>query len=65
MLSTAKAKRMLPWQPTWRFETAIARTVAWYRGVTKNPAVAENLTRQQIAEYEAAARAAQIAWAQT
>jgi len=65
MLSTAKAKRMLPWQPTWRFETAIARTVAWYRGVNENPAAAENLTRQQIAEYEAAARAAQTAWAQT
>ena len=63
MLSTAKAKRMLPWQPTWRFETAIARTVDWYRDVTENPAVAENLTRQQIAEYEAAARAAQNTWA--
>lgn len=63
MLSTAKAKKVLRWQPTWQFETAIARTVEWYRGVNKNPAAAESLTRQQIAEYETAARAAQIAWA--
>ena len=63
MLSTAKAKKMLRWQPTWQFETAIARTVAWYRGVNDRPATAESLTLQQIAEYEAAARAARIAWA--
>jgi CDP-glucose 4,6-dehydratase len=64
MLSTAKAKRVLHWQPTWRFETAIANTVNWYRGVNENAAVAESLTIQQIADYEAAARAAKIAWAQ-
>lgn len=63
MLSTAKAKRVLRWQPTWNFETAIARTVAWYRGVNENAAAAEHLTLQQIAEYETNARAAQIAWA--
>jgi CDP-glucose 4,6-dehydratase len=63
MLSTAKAKKILFWQPTWKFETAIARTVEWYRGVYENAAVAESLTLRQIAEYEAAACAAQIAWA--
>ena len=63
MLSTAKAKKILFWQPTWRFEIAVARTVEWYRGVNENAAVAENLTLRQIAEYEAAARTAQIAWA--
>ncbi len=63
MLSTAKAKKILRWQPTWQFETAIARTVAWYRGVNDRPATAESLTLHQIAEYEAAARAARIAWA--
>jgi CDP-glucose 4,6-dehydratase len=63
MLSTAKAKKVLHWQPTWKFETAVARTVEWYRGVNENAAAAENLTLQQIAEYESAARAAKTAWA--
>ena len=63
MLSTAKAKRVLRWQPTWKFETTIARTVEWYRGVHENSTAAESLTLRQIAKYEAAARAANIAWA--
>jgi CDP-glucose 4,6-dehydratase len=64
MLSTAKAKRVLHWQPTWKFETAIARTVEWYRGVNENVFAAESLTLQQIVEYESAARAAKTAWAE-
>jgi CDP-glucose 4,6-dehydratase len=63
MLSTAKAKRVLLWQPAWKFETAIARTVEWYRGVNEDVAAAETLTLRQIAEYESAARAANLAWA--
>jgi CDP-glucose 4,6-dehydratase len=63
MLSTAKAKKVLHWHPTWNFETAIARTVEWYRDVNENAAAAESLTLQQIAGYEAAARAAKTAWA--
>jgi CDP-glucose 4,6-dehydratase len=62
MLSTAKSKKILHWQPTWQFETAIARTVQWYRGANETAAV-EKLTCQQIAEYESAARAANRAWA--
>jgi CDP-glucose 4,6-dehydratase len=64
MLSTAKAKKVLRWQPAWNFETAIASTVNWYREVYANPAAAGALTLQQIASYEAAARAAKIAWAE-
>jgi CDP-glucose 4,6-dehydratase len=63
MLSTAKAKRVLHWQPAWNFETAIAKTMEWYRGVNEDSAAAEILTLQQITEYEAAARAANLAWA--
>ena len=63
MLSTAKAKKVLRWQPAWQFETAIANTVNWYRAVNENPAAAESQTLRQIADYETAARAAQIAWA--
>ena len=63
MLSTARAKRVLHWQPTWNFETAIARTVEWYRGVNESAAAAESLTLRQIADYEATARATNTAWA--
>jgi CDP-glucose 4,6-dehydratase len=61
MLSTARAKRVLHWQPTWNFETAIARTVEWYRGVNESAAAAESLTLRQIADYEATARATNTA----
>ena len=63
MLSTARARTILHWQPAWNFETAVARTVEWYRGVHGEAASADRLTLQQIDEYEAAARAAHIAWA--
>jgi len=63
MLSTAKAKQTLHWHPTWQFEDAVANTIKWYRGVNENAHTAEALMRQQIAEYEATARAKNLAWA--
>ena len=63
MLSTAKAKRVLHWQPTWNFETAIARTVEWYRGVNENAASAGRLTQRQITEYVVAAAKQGLPWA--
>jgi CDP-glucose 4,6-dehydratase len=64
MLSTAKARRLLHWEPTWNFERAVARTVGWYRNVyERGPAQAETLTRIQIEEYEQNAQTAGIAWA--
>lgn len=63
MLATGKAQKLLRWQPTWSFETAIARTVQWYRDVHHNTACAENLTRHQIGEFAAAAQTANISWA--
>ncbi len=63
MLSTAKARRVLQWQPGWKFETAVAHTVQWYREVSRNPGAAADLTLRQIAEYAQAARGARLAWA--
>jgi CDP-glucose 4,6-dehydratase len=63
MLSTAKAKRVLHWQPTWNFETAVARTVEWYRGVNENAASAGCLTQRQITEYVVAAAKQGLPWA--
>ncbi len=65
MLSTARAKRVLRWQPTWPFEIAVARTVKWYRSVSENAAVAENTTSLQIEEYEQTARKTAAPWAQS
>jgi len=63
MLSTAKAKRVLHWNPAWPFEMAIERTVGWYREVTKNAASASDITLAQIEEYEQTARDHGIMWA--
>jgi CDP-glucose 4,6-dehydratase len=63
MLSTAKAKRVLAWHPTWDFPTAIARTAQWYRAVSANAATAEAVTVEQIEQFEQNAREAGLAWA--
>lgn len=62
MLSTKKAKRLLKWKPVWNFETAVKRTVDWYRSVHENKATAEKMTLLQIGDYEKAARK-KVAWA--
>lgn len=63
MLSTAKAKRVLNWNPAWNFETAIERTVGWYREVSANRASASDITIAQIEEYEQIAHGHGIKWA--
>lgn len=50
-LSIEKAHRLLGWKPVWQFETAIAQTVRWYRGVLEDPSCAHALTLQQISDY--------------
>ena len=50
-LDIDKAARLLDWSPVWSFETAIARTVEWYRNVLSDPAEALACTEKQIAEY--------------
>ena len=65
MLSTARARRVLHWHPTWPFETAVARTVQWYRNVSEDAAVAEETTSKQIDEYEQTARKTSTPWAQS
>jgi CDP-glucose 4,6-dehydratase len=62
-LATDKALHHLKWQSVWGFEETIARTVGWYRACDANPAEALPLTRRQIADYTAAARARTLPWA--
>jgi CDP-glucose 4,6-dehydratase len=61
-LSTAKARRVLGWQPVWDFPATIRETVRWYRGVSESGALAGELTRAQIAAYTTAARAKDLPW---
>lgn len=63
MLSTARAKSLLRWQPVWNFEMAIGQTVDWYRGVHEAPGAARELTLAQITQYEQNARDAVLPWA--
>lgn len=54
LLSVASdmARLHLDWSPRWPFETAVARTMSWYRGVDQG-ASALDLSLAQIAEFEA------------
>ena len=47
-LATDKARDRLGWTPRWRFETAVAKTMEWYR---TPPAEARAATRRQIEAY--------------
>jgi CDP-glucose 4,6-dehydratase len=49
-LSTEKAFHLLGWQPRWSFETAVQKTVEWYRSIHEGANPAE-LTQRQIKEY--------------
>jgi CDP-glucose 4,6-dehydratase len=49
-LTTEKAFHLLGWQPQWDFETAVQKTVEWYRAMHEGADPAE-LTQRQIKEY--------------
>ncbi|HEY1087963.1 MAG TPA: CDP-glucose 4,6-dehydratase [Archangium sp.] len=55
-LSIDKAHAKLGWQPRWRFDETIERTVAWYRAQVNGASKGElkQLTLEQIAAYERA-----------
>jgi CDP-glucose 4,6-dehydratase len=50
-LDASKARVELQWQPRLKIETALERTMAWYRAWNKGANMAE-FTEKQIAEYE-------------
>jgi CDP-glucose 4,6-dehydratase len=50
-LDSTRARAILGWRSRWNFQQTVARTVDWYRAVTRDQAVAEEVTRQQISEY--------------
>ncbi len=50
-LSIEKASRLLNWKPKWDFEKTVAQTAGWYEQVHGGGITAQEITRQQIAEY--------------
>ena len=59
-----KAYHLLGWSPTWNFETAIEKTVDWYRAF-QNSRDCYEFTLKQIQEYAAAAASQSNPWAKT
>lgn len=63
MISSEKAKRLLKWSPTWTLETAVARTVEFYRELHEGKSAAVALCARHLEAYEKTAAAAGIRWA--
>jgi CDP-glucose 4,6-dehydratase len=61
-LSIDKAINELGWKPVWEFGDTVKRTVSWYRR-SFDGGDAVSLTQRDIADYAAAAKSRQIAWA--
>jgi CDP-glucose 4,6-dehydratase len=49
-LNCDKANRLLNWAPQWDFETAVEKTVAWYRQIAGDISLLD-VSRQQIHDY--------------
>lgn len=63
-LSIEKVQRELGWRPTWSFETAVAKTVDWYKAAaTRDRKALTELTLGQIHDYAEDARRSRNRWA--
>lgn len=58
-LDSTKANSLLRWQPAWSLDTTLAKTVEWYRAWLEGGAI---ISRQQLADYVASARQANLEW---
>lgn len=61
-LNIEKAAQILAWRPVWEFAEAVKRTISWYRDAGNKADPAE-LTRKQIADYQADAAKSALNWA--
>jgi CDP-glucose 4,6-dehydratase len=59
-LDSSKARVLLDWHPVWGLEEGIKQTANWYRAYQEN---GEVISRDQLANYVAAAKAKNVAWA--
>jgi CDP-glucose 4,6-dehydratase len=58
-IDSSKARSKLGWQPVWNFETAVEKTVNWYRAWIEKD---EIISRLQLFEYIEKASRAKIDW---
>jgi len=59
-LDSTKARALLQWLPVWGLDEGLRQTANWYRAYGEK---GEVISRQQLADYVAAARAKNIGWA--
>lgn len=62
-LDSAKARELLGWAPVWDPQTAVERTVAWYREYYSAPDRARELVDDELGAYMADAKEAGRPWA--
>lgn len=58
-LDSTKARTLLKWLPVWGLDDGLRQTANWYRALGER---GELVTRQQLADYVAAARAKNLVW---
>ncbi|MDP1740200.1 CDP-glucose 4,6-dehydratase [Polaromonas sp.] len=59
-LDSTKARTLLRWLPVWGLDEGLRQTASWYRAYGEKGDV---ISRQQLADYVAAAKAKNIGWA--
>lgn len=63
-LDSSRIRDWIGWRPTWQFDEAVGRTVAWYRDMSGAAATnASHRTLDDIRAYEAAAAKLGVPWA--
>lgn len=50
-LNIDKATQTIGWSPVWNFKETIKNTISWYKLVSENPQLAEEVTNKQIDRY--------------
>ena len=61
-LDSAKARNQLRWRPVWNIDATLEKTADWYRAWLE---YSEVISRQQLADYVAAAVKSNIEWARS
>lgn len=52
-LDSARARRLLHWQPMWTLDQALRATAQWYRGMSTTPSGARRLSEEQLEMFTA------------
>jgi CDP-glucose 4,6-dehydratase len=61
MLDCSKATKLLKWSPVWDFDTAIKKTIEWYKDFYENNQL---ITNVDLESYIFTAKAQNVVWTQ-